>query len=277
MSSDNGSGISEQVMMIETASKNVTSNVTANVSDTVQFDEPVGMICLLSILYGTISLLAVLGNALVILVIFKNIKMHTVTNIFIANLAVADVTIGLLCIPFQFQAALLQRWALPHIMCSMMPFVQIVSVNVSIFTLSVIAVDRYIAVLHPFRAGCSKRLAIIIITVIWGVALGHAMPTPIHYWVEQIDVDGEIKDMCQAHPPQGMPEFFRYYAISVVCIQYVLPLFVISYCYCRIAWHIWGSRRPGAHVTTEDVRGRNKRKVGTSQPGVLIFCASLRL
>ncbi|RUS84636.1 hypothetical protein EGW08_007608 [Elysia chlorotica] len=38
-------------------------------------------------------------------------------------------------------------------------------------------------------------------------------------------------------------------------------MFVISFCYCRIAWHIWGSRRPGAHVTTEDIRGRNKRKV----------------
>lgn len=35
----------------------------------------------------------------------------------------------------QFQAALLQRWNLPEIMCPFCPFVQYVSVNVSVFTL----------------------------------------------------------------------------------------------------------------------------------------------
>jgi len=38
---------------------------------------------------------------------------QTVTNYFIANLSIADVMIGCLSIPFQFQAALLQRWDLP--------------------------------------------------------------------------------------------------------------------------------------------------------------------
>ena len=32
--------------------------------------------------------------------------------------------------------------------------------------------------------------------------------------------------------------------------------------YCKIAWTIWGSRRLGEHESSEDVRGRNKRKVG---------------
>jgi leucokinin receptor len=52
---------------------------------------------------------------------------------------------------FQFQAALLQRWNLPHFMCPFCPFVQILSVNVSIFTLTAIAVDRHKAILNPLR------------------------------------------------------------------------------------------------------------------------------
>ena len=35
-------------------------------------------------------------------------RMRTVTNMYIANLAFADVTIALFAIPFQFHAALLQ-------------------------------------------------------------------------------------------------------------------------------------------------------------------------
>lgn len=69
--------------------------------------------------------------------------MHTITNFFIANLALADVTIGMFAIPFQFQAAILQRWNLPEFMCPFCPFVQAVSVNVSVFTLTAIAIDRH--------------------------------------------------------------------------------------------------------------------------------------
>ncbi len=44
---------------------------------------------------------------------------------------------------FQFYAALLQRWDLPEFMCQFCPFTQTLSVNVSIFTLVTISVDRY--------------------------------------------------------------------------------------------------------------------------------------
>jgi leucokinin receptor len=51
----------------------------------------------------------------------------------------------------QFQAALLQRWNLPHFMCPFCPFVQVLSVNVSVFTLTAIAVDRHRAIIEPLR------------------------------------------------------------------------------------------------------------------------------
>lgn len=51
----------------------------------------------------------------------------------------------------KFQAALLQRWNLPALMCPFCPFVQVLSVNVSIFTLTAIAVDRHRAILSPLR------------------------------------------------------------------------------------------------------------------------------
>lgn len=55
----------------------------------------------LSIAYGGISFIAVVGNILVIWIVATTRQMHTVTNMYIANLALADVTIGMFCIPFQ--------------------------------------------------------------------------------------------------------------------------------------------------------------------------------
>ena len=51
--------------------------------------------------------------------------MRTVINIYIGNLALADCIISVFCIPFQFQAALLQKWNLPFFMCKLCPFVQV--------------------------------------------------------------------------------------------------------------------------------------------------------
>ncbi|XP_047098415.1 neuropeptide Y receptor type 1-like [Schistocerca piceifrons] len=115
------------------------------------YDVPGGVVALLSLCYGSISVLAVVGNSLVMWIVATSRRMQNVTNCFIANLALADIVIGLFAIPFQFQAALLQRWNLPHFMCAFCPFVQVLSVNVSIFTLTAIAIDRHRAILNPLR------------------------------------------------------------------------------------------------------------------------------
>lgn len=136
---------------------------------------PTGVTVILSICYGSISVLAIVGNSLVMWVVTTTRRMQNMTNFFIANLALADIIIGLFVIPFQvinifylyilyifdnvlhillsskFQAALLQRWNLPHFMCAFCPFVRVLCVNVSVFTLTAIAVDRHRAILKPLR------------------------------------------------------------------------------------------------------------------------------
>ena len=76
--------------------------------DDVLYRATPGVVALLSVLYGSLSVAAVLGNVLVIAVVATNRSMQTVTNFFIANLSGADVVVGVFSIPFQFQAALLQ-------------------------------------------------------------------------------------------------------------------------------------------------------------------------
>ena len=72
------------------------------------YEVPTFVVVILSLFYGIISLTAFVGNSLVIYVVIVSRRMRTVTNMYIANLAFADVTIAVFAIPFQFHAALLQ-------------------------------------------------------------------------------------------------------------------------------------------------------------------------
>lgn len=58
-------------------------------------------IILLSFAYGIISLLALIGNTSIIYIVIHNRRMHSVTNYFICNLALADCLVACFAIPFQ--------------------------------------------------------------------------------------------------------------------------------------------------------------------------------
>jgi leucokinin receptor len=253
-----------------TQAANTTENTT--LIDRSLFYVPTGLVVLLSVLYGIISIISVMGNALVILVVYKNRSMHTVTNFFISNLAFADVMIGMFSIPFQFQAAMLQRWDLPYIMCPVAPFVKEVSVNVSVVTLTVISIDRFFAVIHPLKPRCSGRVAKIVMTFVWVFSIGSAIPTAIVFKLKMVlgDLPGEpLKPFCQPlYPEINNVDLGKCYRLYLLIVQYFFPLLIISFAYFRIMYRIWGNKAPGSALNSRDqMLNKNKRKVG----GACIF------
>ncbi|XP_049794579.1 neuromedin-K receptor-like [Schistocerca nitens] len=226
------------------------------------FEVPAGVIVLLSVCYGSISVVAVLGNALVIWIVATSRRMQNVTNCFIANLALADIVIGLFAIPFQFQAALLQRWNLPHFMCAFCPFVQVLSVNVSVFTLTAIAVDRHRAILSPLSGRPSKVLARLVVGAIWAVGALLAAPMAAALGVSLLRVQGAAAPVPFCHNVRLSERAMLAYRLLLVALQYATPLCVITAVYARMALRLWGQRAPGNAQDTRDAAlVRNKKKV----------------
>lgn len=56
-------------------------------------------IVLLCFVFGFIFITALIGNILVICVVLRNPGMRNVTNVFIVNLAVADILVTIFCMP----------------------------------------------------------------------------------------------------------------------------------------------------------------------------------
>lgn len=75
-------------------------------------------------LYLIIFLLAVVGNGLVILTLVHNKRMRTVTNLFLLNLAISDLLLGIFCMPFTLVGMLLRDFIFGELMCKLLPYLQ---------------------------------------------------------------------------------------------------------------------------------------------------------
>lgn len=75
-------------------------------------------------LYLIIFLLAVVGNVLVILTLVHNKRMRTVTNLFLLNLAISDLLLGIFCMPFTLVGMLLRDFIFGEMMCKLLPYLQ---------------------------------------------------------------------------------------------------------------------------------------------------------
>ncbi|XP_053681634.1 cholecystokinin receptor type A-like [Sabethes cyaneus] len=129
-------------------------------------------------LYSVIFLLAVIGNSLVILTLVQNKRMRTITNLFLLNLAVSDLFLGVFCMPFTLVGTLLRDFIFGEVMCKLLPYLQASSVAVSAWTLVIISVERYYAICHPLRSRRWQTLshAYRLIALIWCGSLFFMLP-----------------------------------------------------------------------------------------------------
>ncbi|NXS62516.1 NPY2R protein, partial [Brachypteracias leptosomus] len=213
--------------------------------------------------YCSIILLGVIGNSLVIHVIIKFRSMRTVTNFFIANLAVADLLVNTLCLPFTLVYTLLGEWKLGPVLCHLVPYAQALAVHVSTVTLTVIALDRHRCIVYHLESKISKRISFLIIGVAWAVSALLASPLAIfrEYSLIEIIPDFKIVVCSEKWPGEGQLNYGTIYSVSMLLIQYVLPLAVISYAYIRIWTKLKNHVSPGAGNDQYHQRRRKTTKM----------------
>uniref|UniRef100_A0A8C5USX9 Opioid receptor delta 1 n=1 Tax=Microcebus murinus TaxID=30608 RepID=A0A8C5USX9_MICMU len=128
-------------------------------------------------LYAAVCAVGLLGNVLVMFGIVRYTKMKTATNIYIFNLALADA-LATSTLPFQSAKYLMETWPFGELLCKAVLSIDYYNMFTSIFTLTMMSVDRYIAVCHPvkaldFRTPAKAKLINI---CIWVLASGVGVP-----------------------------------------------------------------------------------------------------
>lgn len=77
------------------------------------------------VLYAITFVVGLSGNVLVCFAVWRNRSMRTVTNIFIVNLAIADLTVIIICLPPTLLADVTETWYFGFIMCKVALFLQV--------------------------------------------------------------------------------------------------------------------------------------------------------
>lgn len=219
-----------------------------NGSNALELDDStrlVGVQVILILAYSTIILLGVTGNSLVIYVIYRFKNLRTVTNFFIVNLAVADLLVGMLCLPFTLAYTLYGEWKFGQVLCFMLPCAQGVAVYVSTITMNVIALDRYRSIVNHMDTKMSKDMCLVVVVFTWAVSALLASPLAIFREYATFDLlPGESITVCTEKWSENSLSA-RIYSISALLVQYGLPLAVISVAYARIWDKLKKTRRGG--------------------------------
>ncbi|NP_001076562.1 trace amine associated receptor 14h [Danio rerio] len=99
---------------------------------------------------AAVALLTVCGNLLVIISVSHFKQLHTPANILILSLAASDLLVGVFVIPLYLSWIIESCWTSGLLMCSIFKFVNFQATSVSVHTVSLIAVDRFLALSFPF-------------------------------------------------------------------------------------------------------------------------------
>ncbi|XP_056142020.1 opioid receptor, delta 1b [Lampris incognitus] len=180
-------------------------------------------------LYSLVCVVGLLGNVLVMFGVVRYTKMKTATNIYIFNLALADA-LATSTLPFQSAKYLMNTWPFGELLCKVIIAIDYYNMFTSIFTLTMMSVDRYIAVCHPVRAldFRTPAKAKLINVCIW--ILSSAIGVPIMVMaVTKVTEKGNT--VCTLNFPT--PEWY-WDMVTKLCVfifAFVVPVLVITICY----------------------------------------------
>ncbi|XP_032394331.1 somatostatin receptor type 5 isoform X3 [Etheostoma spectabile] len=221
----NWTPISENVNM--SSSQPYPTNLTYNNMSEVAAPMPFSVVT--AVVYTIVFIVGLLGNTLVIYVVVRYTKMKTVTNMYILNLALAD-ELYILGIPFLGTNSVLSYWPYGDFFCKVCMTADAMSQFSSTFCLTVMSIDRYLAVVHPIRSAKWRRpqAAKVFNGMVWVVSLLIVLPVTIYSRVQ------EDFNTCNITWPAPRELWSIVFILYTSILGFFGPLVVICLCYLLI-------------------------------------------
>ncbi|XP_019637971.1 PREDICTED: G-protein coupled receptor 54-like [Branchiostoma belcheri] len=213
------------------------------------------------LVFSIITLVGVTGNGLVIYVIARYGQMKTVTNYYLLNLAVVDLSFLVCCVPFTAIIFATNDWMFGKFMCKFVFYFMQVTFTATGLTLAALSLDRYYAIIHPIGSMYYRtpRTAFLVNTVVWAAAFVLASPVAVAYQQWEGNFQGP-RTYCT---DQWSNQYWRKaYWVMMVVLCFVIPLAVCTFTSAHVFHRLWKKTTIQPLVTTNQHRAlMRKRKV----------------
>ncbi|KAE8752645.1 Periviscerokinin Receptor [Frankliniella occidentalis] len=215
---------------------------------------PLTVVWPLTVIYVVIFVTGVIGNVAVCVVIVRNASMHTATNYYLFSLAVSDLALLLLGLPYELSVYWQQYpWTYGEVLCKFRALVSEMTSYTSVLTIVAFSLERYLAICHPLQSYrmSGLRRAVRIIAVLWIVSFVAALPfsvlSTVHYleWPIGSGLLAPESAFC------AMLDSYMVYETSSL-LFFLLPMLVMVVIYGRIGSKI---RSRGRHSLGKRVEG----------------------
>ncbi|XP_075397972.1 neuromedin-U receptor 2 isoform X5 [Tenrec ecaudatus] len=227
-----------------------------------------------TVVYALIFVVGVVGNLLVCVVILRHQTMKTPTNYYLFSLAVSDLLVLLLGMPLEVY----EMWhnypfLFGPVGCYFKTALFETVCFASILSVTTVSVERYVAILHPFRAKLesTRRRALRILAVVWSFSVLFSLPnTSIHGIKFQYFPNGSLvpgSATCAVIKPLWIYNFI----IQVTSfLFYILPMTVISILYYLMGLRLKKNQFLEEEEMTANIQ-RSTRKSVTNMLFVLVL------
>ncbi|XP_072512976.1 B2 bradykinin receptor [Salminus brasiliensis] len=197
---------------------------------------------------AVISILGVAGNGLVLCVFCLQRKPCTVADIYLSNLAFADLVM-VLCLPF-WVVTIAQdyHWSFGQMLCKLVNTAISMNYFCSVLFLVLVSVDRYLALARPMNPSRLRRLAWAkrVCLGIWAVGMLPSIPSLLFRTVKYFPEAGVYA--CYLVFPHPSWRIQRNLTSNV--LGFVIPLPIIAFC----THHMVKALRDGNAVALPGVR-----------------------
>lgn len=200
------------------------------------------------ILFGVIFLVGVVGNIALIFTVLRNKTMRNTPNIFVVSLSVGDLLLLLCSVPFSSTFYTMTSWPFGEVLCKFNEFMQTLSLGVSIFTLTALSGDRYIAIVHPMSKHTGKPTLITVVTVvgIWMLSVllaiidGYTSKLEFVSGAHEHNVTNSSSNdiqlaICMIYPMDYPETYAKAHSLFRFIVYFVIPLLIIGIFYVLMA------------------------------------------
>lgn len=210
-------------------------------------------------LYSIVILLALVGNVLVIYILYKKLGKRRLTSFMYVNLAAADLLVTVVVLPQSMQSILMDgKWidgGFGVLLAKLIYFVFFVALTASILSLTTVSFDFFSAMVLPMHQFPRFRNKKVLVPLIWMCSMCLMIP-----WLIIVGVKADSKIEYRFSRLGPIQASVRGIYLYLVITVYVIPLATMSILYGHVCQKLRTHKAPGITINNRATHRANATK-----------------